>query len=143
MGKDAKTTLILRDMHIGMNSRVQYLKKRKKRAFTISKRAICVIREVRWKLSIYRDFQLRVESNPRFHWFALLRSVIGPKNAHCQLNQSDVKLKPITTRSPAFSRASGGLLVYILSFHWLLKVFFFLLIGHRDFISIGKRSSMI
>ena len=63
------------------------------------------------------SFQLRVESNLQLHWcsleqfplsvesypiwigFASLRSVIGP------VNQSDAKLKPIKSWSPAFSRA--------------------------------------
>ena len=34
--------------------------------------------------------------------FASLRSVIGPDNLRHSLNQSDAKLKPITTRLPAF-----------------------------------------
>ena len=48
------------------------------------------------------------------------------------LNQSDAKLKSITTWSPAFSRALGGLVVFTLSSHWLSKVFYFLLIGCCD-----------
>ena len=81
-------------------------------------------------------FQLRVESNLHLHWcsleqfplsvesypiwidFALLRSVIGP------VNQSDAKLKPITSWSPAFSRALGSLLAFTLSFHWFFKGIF-------------------
>ena len=34
--------------------------------------------------------------------FASHRSVIGPDNLRHSLNQSDAKLKPITTRLPAF-----------------------------------------
>ena len=45
------------------------------------------------------------------------------------LNQSDAKLKSITTWSPAFSRALGSLVVFTLSSHWLSKVFYFPLIG--------------
>ena len=41
--------------------------------------------------------------------FASPRSVIGPENARHSLNQSDAKLKPNTTCSPAFSRALGCL----------------------------------
>ena len=37
--------------------------------------------------------------------FALLCSVTGPENLRQSLNQSDVKLRPIMTISPAFSRA--------------------------------------
>ena len=44
--------------------------------------------------------------------FALLRSVIGPKDSHDARNQSDAELKPITTSSPAFSRALGSLFVF-------------------------------
>ena len=33
--------------------------------------------------------------------------MIGPENSLHSLNQSDAKLKPITTWSPAFSRALG------------------------------------
>ena len=51
--------------------------------------------------------------------FSFLRSVIGPENSHDFLNQSDAKLKPIRTWTPAFSRALGSLVVFILSSHWL------------------------
>ena len=47
--------------------------------------------------------------------FVLLRSVIGPEDSRQSLNQSDAKLKPITTWSPAFSRALGDLAVFPLS----------------------------
>ena len=36
-----------------------------------------------------------------------------------KLTQSDAKQKPITTWSPAFSRALGSLLGFIMSSHWL------------------------
>ena len=63
--------------------------------------------------------QLLLQSNLRLSRskvnrdFALLRSVIGPKDSHHARNQSDAKLKPITTSSPAFSRALGSLYVFI------------------------------
>ena len=44
--------------------------------------------------------------------FAFFRFMIGPENLHHFLNQSDSKLKPIATWSPAFSRASGSVLVF-------------------------------
>ena len=53
-----------------------------------------------------------IRNNP---CFVLLRSVIGPEDSRQSLNQSDAKLKPITTRSPAFSRALGDLAVFTLS----------------------------
>ena len=55
--------------------------------------------------------------------FALRCCVIGPGNSRHSLNQSDAKLKPIMTWSPAFSRAITSLVVYTLSSHWLLKYF--------------------
>ena len=57
-------------------------------------------------------FQLSVESYPIWIGFALLRSVIGP------VNQSDAKLKPIKSWSPAFSRA------FYFEFHWFFKGIF-------------------
>ena len=47
--------------------------------------------------------------------FVLLRSVIGPEDSRQSLSQTDAKLKPITTWSPAFSRALGDLAVFTLS----------------------------
>ena len=55
--------------------------------------------------------------------FAFFRLVIGPEDFHYFLNQSDSKLKPIATWSPAFSRALGSLLVFTLSSHWFLKYY--------------------
>ena len=43
--------------------------------------------------------------------FSLRCPLIGPENSRHYLNQSDAKLKLITTWSPAFSRAFG-------SFNW-------------------------
>ena len=54
--------------------------------------------------SIWSNLHLRVESNALII-FALFLSVIGPQNSCYFLNQSDVKLNPITTWSPTFSRA--------------------------------------
>ena len=59
--------------------------------------------------------------------------MIGPENSHHSLNQSETKLKPITTWSPAFSRALGSSIVFVLSSHWLFKAFHFLLICHRAY----------
>ena len=46
--------------------------------------------------------------------FALLCSVIGLENLRHFLNQSDAKLTLITTWSPAFSRALGSLVIFLL-----------------------------
>ncbi|RMX56898.1 hypothetical protein pdam_00025097 [Pocillopora damicornis] len=54
--------------------------------------------------------------------FALLCCVIGPENLCHNLNKSDVKLKPNTIWSPAFSRASRRLPVSTLSPHWLMMM---------------------
>ena len=54
--------------------------------------------------------------------FDLLRCVIGPENVCHNLNQSDVKLKPNTILSPAFSRASRRLPVSTLGSHWLMMM---------------------
>ena len=58
-----------------------------------------------------------------------LLTLIGPENSRNSLIQSGAKLKPITTWSPAFSRALDSLVVYTFSSHWLLEVFSFVLIG--------------
>ena len=46
--------------------------------------------------------------------FALRCFVIGPENLRHSLNQSDAKLRSISSWSPAFSRALGSLLVVTL-----------------------------
>ena len=51
--------------------------------------------------------------------FAFPRAVIGPENSCQPLNQSNAALKPVTTRSLAFSRAKWRLHVTILRSHWL------------------------
>ena len=58
------------------------------------------------------NFPFSFENSPILRWFALLRSMICAENSRHSLNQSDEKLKPITNRSPAFSRASGSLVVF-------------------------------
>ena len=69
---------------------------------------------------------------------ALLCSVLGAENSCHILGQSDAKLKPITTWSPASSRASGSLVLFTLSSpHWLLKLFVFLLVGRCDSFGFG------
>ena len=67
---------------------------------------------------------------------ASLRSVIGPDNSRHLLAQSDAKLKPMATWSPAFSRPYDNLLGLTLRY-LLLKVLYFLLIGCFDFFSFG------
>ena len=69
--------------------------------------------------------------------FALLRCVIGPENSRHNLNQSNVKLKPNTTWSLAFSRALRKLAVSTLSSHWLIIVVTFFLIGSCDYLDFG------
>lgn len=66
--------------------------------------------------------------------------MIGPKNLQHFLSQSDAGLKPITTWSFAFSRAFrslGSFFFLTLISHWLLKVFYFLLIGRCDYFRFG------
>ena len=65
-----------------------------------------------------------------FFLLFVLRSVIGPENSHYSLNQSDAKLKPLTTWSPSFSRASGSLVVFT-------QVVSSLLIGSFDHFGFG------
>ena len=59
------------------------------------------------------------------------------------LNQSDAKLKPMTTWSFAFSFALSSVVGLTLSFHWHLKIFSFLLLLRLVLVrrnSIGKHS---
>ena len=53
------------------------------------------------------------------------------------LNLSDAKLKPITTWSPAFSRALDSLFGFTLSSHWYLEEFFFPPNGGCDYFVVG------
>ena len=69
--------------------------------------------------------------------FALPWSVIGAENSHCSLNESDVKLKPFTIWSPAFSRVLSSLVVLnTLSDHWLLYLLKFLLSDCCDYFGL-------
>ena len=74
--------------------------------------------------------------------FALLYSVIDPQNSNHSLNQSGAKLKPVrlalvTRVFPRF-RQFGW---FTLSSHWLLIVFYFLLIGCSDYLVLVSRHS--
>ena len=79
----------------------------------------------------------RMLVNPLPFGFALLRFVIGLENSHHSLHQSDSKLKPIATWSHAFSRASGSLLVFALSFPWLFEIFLLAMISLCDCFGFG------
>lgn len=64
------------------------------------------------------NFQLSVESNRYCIGFTSLTSLCdGPESLRHSLNQSDSTLKLITTWSPAYSRALGGLFAFTLSSH--------------------------
>ena len=54
------------------------------------------------------------------------------------LNQSDAKLKPMTTWSFAFSFALSSVVGFTLSFHWHLKIFSFLLL--LRLVLVGRNS---
>ena len=69
--------------------------------------------------------------------FALLRYVIAPGNSRHNLNQSNVKLKPTTTWSLAFSRALRRLPVSTLCSHWLIIMVTFFLIGSCHHFGFG------
>ena len=58
---------------------------------------------------------------------------MSPENSRHSLNQSDANPNPITTSSPAFSRALDSWLFFTLHAHWLFRVFYFFLIGHCDY----------
>ena len=75
------------------------------------------------------NFKWSIVGNPRLDWFSFTPpSDWSKKKMRRSLNQSDAKLKPIPTWSPAFSRALGGLLGFTLSSYWFLMVWNFLLI---------------
>ena len=73
---------------------------------------------VLWPVTDWNGFHLSIESNSRLFGFASLRFVIGWKNSRYFLSQSEVKPKPIVTRSRTFSRASRPLHVLGSSFNW-------------------------
>lgn len=69
--------------------------------------------------------------------FGLPRSAIGPKKWRQLFNQIAAEVEPITNRLIAYSRASGSLLDFALSSHWLLMIFFFVVIGCWDYFGSG------
>ena len=76
------------------------------------------------------NFQKSVESNPGLHWFCFTSRC----NWFRKLAPLSQPIRCITkTKQPAFSRASGSMGVFTLSFHWLLKVCSFFLIGCCDY----------
>ena len=79
----------------------------------------------------YSRFQLSADNN----WFRVILHCDWSRN-HAHVNQSDAKLKLITTWSPIFSRALGSLFGFTLSSHWLFKLFSFFLIGCCDFFGV-------
>jgi len=66
--------------------------------------------------------------------------VISLKNSHHFLIQSEVKPKPIVTRSHTFSRFLGGLHVFALSFDWFTGLPVFFVIGHSDSAGSGFKT---
>ena len=57
-------------------------------------------------------------------------------SSHHPLNQSHAELKTVANSSPAFSRASSNLLVFILSSDWFLLTLTFDLTGRCDYFSL-------
>ena len=93
-----------------------------------------ITRQMRRNWSSYekRNFQLSVESNPELLWFCInLLWLVQKTCATLSTNQMKRwhQSQNGRPRFPALSRALGNLLVFTWSSHWLLKVFFFLLIG--------------
>ena len=74
--------------------------------------------------------------------FALLRSMIGSENSRYSLNRSDVKLKPMTTLSRAFSRALRSLLVSFLVLIGSLGILSFLM-GRSETLVFVLRKSFV
>lgn len=73
---------------------------------------------------------------------ALLRAVIGPEHSRLSLDQSDAKLKPIVTWSPAFSRAFRSLLVFTVSSDWPLSLLWlgFMSVNQKALNDVSKNS---
>ena len=68
----------------------------------------------------FKHIKHNLENNPKLHRLCLTSFCDwSKKNSRHSLNQSDAKLKPTTTWSPAFSRALGSLVVVTLNFQWL------------------------
>lgn len=63
--------------------------------------------------------------------------VFASKDQPHTFNQSDAKLKSITTWSPAFSRALGNLVGFTLKSLWLLKIICFHVISRCDYFGFG------
>ena len=68
------------------------------------------------------------QSNPGLLWVVLLCYVIVPENSHHFLNQSDAKLKPITTWSLSFPCAFSSLIFSLL---WLAVLIVLVLVFHN------------
>ena len=64
-----------------------------------------------------------VESNSGLHWFCITSLCDWSRKLTPLFRQSRVKLNPITTWSPAFSRAFGGLFVFTLRSHLLWPLY--------------------
>ena len=75
------------------------------------------------------QFQWPVERERDCFDYTLLCFVIGRENSCYFSNQSDAKVKPITTWLLAFSRALRSLVAFTFSSHWLLNKGIFL---HSD-----------
>ena len=74
--------------------------------------------------------------------FVLLRSVVGPENSRHSFNQSNAKLKLITTWSSAFSRALGSLAVWFyFEFSLPLEGIFLLLIGRCEYFGFAFKTA--
>jgi len=69
--------------------------------------------------------------------FALLRYAIGLKNSRHFVIQSEVKPKPIVTRSHTFFRALCQLHELAMSFDWFTRLFVSRVIGHSDYFDFG------
>ena len=79
-------------------------------------------------------FHLSVEK-----WLVLrlLRYMIGLKNSRHFFIQSEVKQKPIATRSHAFSRALRQVHVITTSFDWFTVLSVSFVIGQSDYFGFG------
>ena len=69
--------------------------------------------------------------------FASLRYTISLKNSRHFFAQSEVKQKPIMTRSRTFSRASRQLLVRSSSFDWFIRLSVSFVIDQSDYFGFG------
>ena len=69
------------------------------------------------------SIECRKKSGVTYIGFYLIHSTIGSKNSRHSLNQSEARISPISTWSPAFSRTSGGLPLSTLSSLWLFWIF--------------------